>query len=720
MMQMLSSVKSDSIKSVFTDNLKRYKSIWILYTLLSFLLLPFSMILSYISTGNTYVATEVFFHALTLIMSVILPLILFNYINHKQAIDVFHSLPVRRKNLYWGNYIFGLTILLVPYILFIVASVLIRGVLKGDFSLEVDYFILTAGVIAFYSTMIFIITNCGTIFESITYFGIIHAGYPLLILAFFEFIHYITYGYASFALSELQNWLYRLAPVVQIFNINVNWNSYNFINLIILLLISVVFAVSGSLLYNKRKSESAGQSFAFMPLFYIGSILVSLTVAIGFVLIFEAKGIYSYIFGTVFGLICYTILDTIRNRGFKKVLSTLKVGVSMSAVIILLFVTCNVTHTFGYETYIPKTEDIKSVSVNWSASGGFQNVALSSEFELFDSNSIENTVEFHKSIVANINILEDTDSYNARQLEKGSLTEYDAYAFDDNTFAPSDYGFDNVRITYTLKDGRKVHRQYNAPFVLTKPLLEIATSDAYEESFGAVVNDYIWEEVSVMKHYFNEATYKLSASNSKLLTEAIAKDLAKENVNFHVTSETVPVFDITLRKGLARDYKGITLSVYPDTETYKFLKENKFMPSDVSYYNTQLECVYIEKDILTELADYSYHNTPRAFFCAGTSSYRGEWMSAKYVEDTTYYPYDFYNLPLETVEKIMTMVTPHYYSETPFDILAIDGLSYIVFPEYEQEVKALVTNGTPVKNEEAIKNYDGPVEIVITEATHFG
>ena len=715
MMQKLSSVKSDSVKSVFCDNLMRYKSIWILYTLLSFLLLPFSVILGYISTGNTHVATELFFHALTFMMSVILPLILFNYVNHKQAIDVFHSLPVKRKNLYWGNYLFGLTVLLVPYIIFIAASVIIRGALSGDYSLEVDYFVLTAGITAFYSTMIFIITNCGTIFESVTYFGIMHAGYPLLVLAFFEFIDYITYGYASFTLSGLQDWLFKFAPVIQIFNINSNWNEYNFTNLIILIGISVVFAVSGSILYKKRKSEAAGQSFAFMPLFYIGSLLVSFTVAVGFVLLFEAKGIYSYVFGVVFGLICYIILDTIRNRSIKNILTTLKVGISMSAVIVLLFVTCNVTHTFGYETYIPVTEKVKSVSVNWSAPGSLQNVALSAEVELFDQQSIENTVKFHKSIVANIQSLEGTDRYYNQRLEKHSLSGYEAYAFDDNTFAPSDYDFDNIKITYTLKNGRKVSRQYNAPFVLTKPLLEIAKSDAYEEAFASNVNNYVWEELSVMQLFFNEATFKLSSSNSKLLTEAIAKDLAKEKVNFNVTSEEIPAFDISLRKGFARDYKSVTLSVYPDTETYKFLKENGFMPSDVSYYNNQCECSYVEKETLSELVGFD--NSPRAFFCAGTSSYRGEWMASKYPEeDMNYYPYKFYNLPFETVEKLMTMVTPHYYSETPSDVLAIDGMTYIVLPEYEKEVKALVENGEPYVPE----NIKETVEIELAETTHFG
>ena len=92
-------------------------------------------------------------------------------------------------------------------------------------------------------------------------------------------------------------------------------------------------------------------------------------------------------------------------------------------------------------------------------------------------------------------------------------------------------------------------------------------------------------------------------------------------------------------------------------------------------------------------------------------------MASKYPEeDMNYYPYKFYNLPFETVEKLMTMVTPHYYSETPSDVLAIDGMTYIVLPEYEKEVKALVENGEPYVPE----NIKETVEIELAETTHFG
>ena len=70
---MLSSIKSNRMSSVFTHNLHRYKSIWILYAILMFLLMPLALLLSALSNsaaGRVYIPTEALFHLLALGMSI--------------------------------------------------------------------------------------------------------------------------------------------------------------------------------------------------------------------------------------------------------------------------------------------------------------------------------------------------------------------------------------------------------------------------------------------------------------------------------------------------------------------------------------------------------------------------------------------------------------------------------------------------------------------------
>lgn len=94
---------------------------------------------------------------------------------------MFHSLPISRKNLFWGNYLFGLAVLLIPYVLFGIVTLGAQTAVNNELPLEVDYPVILTSIICFYSTMVFIMVNCGTLFESITYFGIIHIGYPLFV-----------------------------------------------------------------------------------------------------------------------------------------------------------------------------------------------------------------------------------------------------------------------------------------------------------------------------------------------------------------------------------------------------------------------------------------------------------------------------------------------------------------------------------------------------------
>lgn len=108
--------------------------------------------------------------------------------------------------------------------------------------------------------------------------------------------------------------------------------------------------------------KGAGQSFAYIPLFYIGSLLISITVGLGFVLSLGSKKITSYIFGILLGIAVYFILDTIRNRGFRKVAQTAIVGCTAAVLVTAVFAASNLTHTFGYETAFPKYSRLKASS----------------------------------------------------------------------------------------------------------------------------------------------------------------------------------------------------------------------------------------------------------------------------------------------------------------------------------------------------------------------
>lgn len=717
MTPMLSSIKSDRMGSVFAHNLYRYRSIWVLYTITMFLVMPFSLLLSVVSdfhSNNLYAPTEVLFHLLALGMSVALPLILFHYINDRQAVDVFHSLPVSRKNLFWGNYFFGLTVLLVPYLLFGSVTLAIQSVLNHELPTDINYPMLLAVIICFYSTMVFIMVNCGTLFESITYFGILQVGYPLFVAAGFWFISAHTYGYPSGSWNTVSDILYSFSPVRQLFEISVDWESYQWWKLLVLLGIAVLSACLGAYLYKKRKSESAGQSFAYVPLFYIGSLLISITAGLGFVMILGTENFPSYIFGILLGLVVYFVLDTIRNRGFRNIARTAMVGGAAAVLIVAFFTASNLTHTFGYETRVPQVQQVKSVALSWNVSGGLTNDALDNVFVLSDRESIEAAIVFHQSIADNIDALKkdwpgDYIYDNGDQTEVAKLIGYEPYAFDDGTYPASDFGKCQVKIVYTLQNGLKLYRQYNnCPFVLTKPLYEIAQSDVYKEGFRQwfLKSDYVdCEEVSLESVLLDSAvSYGVSPEMFARLVEAIDADWAAQKSGQNLRPSQSPKGFLLLQKGLGRDYREIRFPVYlENSHILALLKENgwEFPTSSVDISSA---AAYLSKE---EWQSPSIQSR-RVFFNAGMTSDYGDWYPEKseiWYDDKGSSHTDeleFHGLSQEGLDELLTMVTPAYLDETPHDVVILGGKNYLVYPQYEERVKAIVESGKLFYEEENV------------------
>ncbi len=720
---MLSSVKSDRMSSVFAHNLHRYKSVWILYSLMMFLLMPASLLLSFLSnphSHNIYIPTEILFHLLAFGMSAVLPLIIFHYINNRQAVDVFHSLPISRKNLFWGNYLFGLAVLLTPYLLFGAPSIAAQMLINRDADLKVDYLLLLMALICFYSTMVLMMVNCGTLFESITYFGIFHFGYPLFVLTAFSFISANTYGYPRNTINLVSEILYSLSPTRQILHFQIDWQPYSWWKPLVLLVIAVGAAFLGVYLYQKRKSESAGQSFAYTPLFYIGSLLISITVGLGFVLAFGSKQVFAYILGILFGLAAYFVLDTIRNRGFRKITQTAIVGCTTAVLATALFTTVNLTHTFGYETYVPPTGQVQSVSIQWNCPSSSGPFALDNEVVLYDRESIAAALSFQKGVAANIELLkmEFSDSYlirNAHLINEESepfanrLEQYVPYAFDDGIYSPTDYGTCRVQICYTLRNGWKVQREYNRlPFALTKPLYDIAQSPAYKEAFLDWFQkaDFKNCQSVLLSNSLNQSStqssisYPIGKAQAPLLEQAILADLEQREPSVHLTPSQSPKGFLELTQDDGKEYRFIRIPVYPeDQRILSFLEENGYAFLEPSIEEVP-SAAYIPKEELANVMAYPQKDG-QMFFRTGLSPQYGEWIPDKSDSVSPYiYVPQFYDLTQQRLDSILSMVTPIYLTETPHDTVILNGTNYLVYPQYEEEVRKLVESGEPVAGEE--------------------
>lgn len=571
MMQMSSSktektpktARLNSVGAVFLDTMSRYRNPLILYIIAMIIFGPVSLLMS----SERDIGGQLYLNAPMLILagltavgaSIVIPMVVFSYFDNKRALDVFHSLPVTRGKMFAGNFLAGLALLFLPYLLSVLPTALAIDVTtyfrlkhyQTDYLFAPEYLRYTlygaVGILFCFALMTFLMICCSTILESAGYFAIITLGYVGLVAIVFSLVGDATFGYTEF---PAENFLLRFSPFYILDNISsqtldIPW-------MLQLLLVTALFIVLAARRALGRKSEQVGGGYVWPPVYYAAAIGGSIAVGLLSSEIFGLTGIPSVILSIVLGILAYVILDTIRNRGFKNILRAGLVSVCATAGVGFCALLISVTGTFGYEQWMPKEEEIVSVSVDMRTT---ESVSLSGDFPLTDPESIGRVLACHKAIL--------TNQYTIEKDRTRPLVEYTPYLFDngDNAYG---YGSNWVTINYTLKNGKTVSRSYwSIPTALGKTLSEIAGSQVYSCAMADKLEDYAdylsdltnQQAVSLDDYYgssvqleqldFGAGSYSedlsLTTGMREQLLRALAEDLRRRPEGWKINPETQPL-----------------------------------------------------------------------------------------------------------------------------------------------------------------------------------
>lgn len=720
MTPMLSSSKLDRLGSVYRDCLSRYKSVFILYSVVLFVSGPvflFPEVIEWMTYERRYfhgLATEVLFHFAALLLSCLLPLLLFSYINNRQAVDVYHAMPVTRDKLYWGNVLGGATVLLTPYLVFGVPCGVICEALDQGNGMLARVCWIALGMLALYSTMVFVMVNCGTLFESIIYFGIAQLAYPLMILAVTSSLGEFTFGWEESIESGVPGFLAAFAPGYLLVDV-VFGNGYTAWRVIVQQAVTITAALFfGMILYRRRRSESAGSAFAFKPLFYVGALMVSITAGVGCYLIFSEYNIVMAVISIIVGVLCYFILDTIRNRGLSRVKETVLVSLGGVIAVGIFYGLAFLTGTFGYENYVPSA-GVKSVSVQWSA--GSESY-LSSSFDMTDEANIARVIEVHHTIVDNKKAIEDHHEIVGIDNEPLAIKDgYIRYGFDDGSGDGWDYGYGRMTVEYTMHDGRTVARRYNdIPLTLTQPLYQAAASGEYRNlqwiglkeavESGDFDNALSW---NFSCRGLDGGWYSSDFSNAMAadLAKAMIADLESRPDDWNVHPDSAPISEIELyphRLSSAGIISNYSMNIYErDRNTIAWLKQHGYAVGDgyvsssgqdVVVHDGEMTAVTepmptIDSEIAygTEVYEHSvavlrasdrdtlWKNCKELFYFGGYDSWQTDFDKMGNNECRVM-------LSERDLDLLRSKASAHYISEEPRDVLIIDGSSYLIYPEY--------------------------------------
>lgn len=443
---------------------------------------------------------EILYNPIVLLTIFVLPILvsilLFKYTNEEKSSSFIHGLPISKRKLYITNILTGIVMYVIPFLVNLIIILLLNLGEMGKY-LQFADIMKWFGVCMLYNTIFFAFaTFIGTFCASKISHGILtyilmYAPVGVLVLTS-AITENILYGFKGLS-SNFEE--FTKLPFIKIIEDFREMSSYYLdqaikfetSTIIIYIASIIVMLVLGYFIYKKRKLEITKEFIAFKGIRsfikYAATFLVNLLSYMYFYDVIGEHNIRTLLASFVITLIAYLIIEMILKKTYKVFKSI--IGFIIYAVIITIaFVILN-TGAFGYETRIPKVEDVQEVSFE----------VRNETINFKEKQNIENVIDFQRKLVDE---------------KKKGYTEY--------------------TLEYKLKDGRKITRKYDINNSLYKEELnKILTSDEYYEGKIKQIEDVqkikrITINISYKEQYSTK-TIRIKESDMSDFIENLIKDI---------------------------------------------------------------------------------------------------------------------------------------------------------------------------------------------------
>lgn len=436
-------------------------------------------LLDCLGTGNMFVVI------CTVAAAVICALSQFHYLQSKKQSDFYESMPVTRKQMYLTKAASGLLIYCISYFGNILLALLIISA-RGCQSDDMLKCVLTAGfyhLIGFllvYLSCILAILLSGKIIVSILIMAFTFFAGPVGYLLYREMMAYFFSTYYSSADLNL-HLLEKSSLLMPYINLihsatdgsGTRWHVIGILAVIVILYFITLFV------YRKRRAEDAQKSVVFKPVFTVIKFITVLLSSYGFALLMETmtdttrKGGW-FVFGLVMGMfISSVLLEIIQNSDFKCAFAhkshlLILAGILAVSFIILRF------DVFGYDRYLPDADKIESAAID------FKEIDWYADGVDFSDSQLE-YMNMHKYRQTYMKLTEYDDllaiaKAGIKAVKATPFTEYEKYG-------------KNITITYRLKSGREIYREYDIDQIYEMPeFAHIYDQPAYKMGVFPILN----------------------------------------------------------------------------------------------------------------------------------------------------------------------------------------------------------------------------------------
>ena len=370
-------------KAIYKSTVKRY--IWgsVLYFILLFMLT--GMIIFFdVDINNSIRTMERQGHALILddvylffpqfiayFVPTVVALLIFRFVHSKKTSVFVHSLPVSRTANYISSTLAGLTLMAVPVILNGIILILMSLFGYGKF-FDVSSCFIWMGInlttlFFMFSASAFSAMLTGNSFSMVVINALVHSIDLIFAAAFSGLASTFIYGYfdTNQLLYSVMEW--NFVPYLIEMSNNISRNAtFDTLRFIILFISSVLLYALGLLFYKKRKMETAEDVAAFKCLNPIYKYLVTFTASLGVFALFcytiNKTPMLPILVTLITSIVVYFGAEMLLKKTFK-VWRTYKGYLVFLLGFTLMILFFAYTSFFGYESRIPKLENVEEVAV---------------------------------------------------------------------------------------------------------------------------------------------------------------------------------------------------------------------------------------------------------------------------------------------------------------------------------------------------------------------
>ena len=633
----------------------------------------------------------------------------FAYLHSKKQMDFYHSLPVKREQLFAVRFVNGLLIYAIPYVISILYVYLICtvfGVMSTRIFTDalVGFFWNLIGYIILYLSTIIAMVLTGKLV--IAFFGIIvlnayaPAIYGLALLlqeSFFVTMHTRSMDWEDIIFNT--RWLSPFSFYMGLIDSAYDETVSVPLEILSFVLMAGVLGVIALWLYKKRPSEKADIAMSFKISEPIIRILIAIPVGVvAGLLLFAVQydfdenfAIVWLVLGAILGaFISHGIIESLYQGDVKKCLSH---KIQMGATIVVAIITPLLFYydVFGYDSYVPEKNDIA-------------HMALASSDLRFEGNYFDkeggwiSAEEFalKEMQVTNFDAMYELVQFLSKEISEHRTINFFGYSNYYNSPEAEKVSFSKYVIQYTLKDGSKVTREYKYNIY---EILDFVEHIYAEEEFRTAIHPLFCLEKTNLELksitcYSPNSPIASTITAKKTMEELLAtyrKELLA--LTFQELQETPAIGEITIEyviyydDGSARTKNGEKFLIYPSMkETIALMKANGYTMQSITEMDTVEKLTIGYSGALSDLLGEDYESYA-IDYSDEIDYYITDSFSGYYEEDVEKYPYKEIALeitdPKEIEQCVQGLAPSNYFSE--FGPFPSRASSFIVEAEFQTD-----------------------------------